>query len=857
MLEDINLKELIERETGEKFNREGFIKCPFHGEKTPSMSIKFFPDKNKYKFKCFGCNAGGDAIDFISKLKNLDYKKAREYLGMPLEKSERELLEDKIKNFIGWELTKYREGQELLGLFTFVDEDNKPIYYKAKFMDHKEGKKKHGYYHLEEDKIKANRGHDEVPYNYYRTLKAIKDEKVIVVVEGEKDANTINSFFKGIEYEATSFKGITENINFAGARIYVCSDTGNAGEQYAWKIYNELFLGALEFKFIKLPGLSALGDNKDVTDWIELGNTKKDLENAFRRSLDLKSKFEMQQNSNGIYKWIWNKKEGEHFKEYITNFKVIEAKRIKFIDDDKEGIKLVLKSNTGETFEKYGYSTVFDDTKSFKNFLGTMDLSFIGDVKVLTELKIWINKYFAIENEEIHGGTKFFKKGEELILITKEGSISKENINPSIKTDSNIASGIKDIERISKKEFQQLRKHLFKFATPEKSISIIGTVINDLTVHQSQEIKNKLHHLLIVGESGSGKSTILDNVIVPLLNMSKNDIKSIGLTSPFGLIRGLSEGNYPMLLEEFKPSSLDRFKILKLSEILRNAYDRTSVSKGNRSLETVEFKLDRPIILVGEESYPNSEKALIERSCIVYLSKNERTEANTKSMEWIIDNQDLLQKLGRSIVDVVLRLSVEEYSEMRKIAANKINELSNRVLTTAINIHCGMQIINKVAKQLGEKEIKGFEQHLIDNIKTEVLEGAEEVNSVVEKMLITFNQMIEDSRVAYPKSVFDQKNSKVYIKTSEMINLIYEHVQRFGADVIPLKLKDFRKQAKKAGYIIAENTPQKMKQPDSTQKTVRMDEYNADKLRDLKLFEIVEPLGLVEIDIPDGEAMPF
>lgn len=486
-----------------------------------------------------------------------------------------------------------------------------------------------------------------------------------------------------------------------------------------------------------------------------------------------------------------------------------------------------------------------------------MDLSFIGDVKVLTELKIWINKYFAIENEEIHGGTKFFKKGEELILITKEGSISNENINPSIKTDSNIASGIKDIERISKKEFQQLRKHLFKFATPEKSISIIGTVINDLTVHQSQEIKNKLHHLLIVGESGSGKSTILDNVIVPLLNMSKNDIKSIGLTSPFGLIRGLSEGNYPMLLEEFKPSSLDRFKILKLSEILRNAYDRTSVSKGNRSLETVEFKLDRPIILVGEESYPNSEKALIERSCIVYLSKNERTEANTKSMEWIIDNQDLLQKLGRSIVDVVLRLSVEEYSEMRKIAANKINELSNRVLTTAINIHCGMQIINKVAKQLGEKEIKGFEQHLIDNIKTEVLEGAKEVNSVVEKMLITFNQMIEDSRVAYPKSVFDQKNSKVYIKTSEMINLIYEHVQRFGADVIPLKLKDFRKQAKKAGYIIAENTPQKMKQPDGAQKTVRMDEYNADKLRDLKLFEIVEPLGLVEIDIPDGEAMPF
>lgn len=48
-------------------------------------------------------------------------------------------------------------------------------------------------------------------------------------------------------------------------------------------------------------------------------------------------------------------------------------------------------------------------------------------------------------------------------------------------------------------------------------------------------------------------------------------------------------------------------------------------------------------------------------------------------MEWILDNQDLLQKLGRSIIDVILRLRVEDYSEMRRVASDKINELSNRV----------------------------------------------------------------------------------------------------------------------------------------------------------------------------------
>jgi len=857
-LTDLRLKELVERETGEKFNREGFIKCPFHNEKTPSLSVKFYPDKNKEKFKCFGCDASGDVIDFISKYKDLDYPKAREYLGIPLEKTETELLEEKVKDFINWELTKYREGQELLGIFTFVDEKNKPLYYKAKFMDHKDGKKKHGYYHLEEEKVKANRGHDEIPYNYYRTLKAINDGKVIIIVEGEKDANTINSLFKGYDYEATSFKGITDKINFSDARIYVCSDTGKAGEQYAWKIYNELFLGAAEFKFIKLPGLSSLGDNKDVTDWIEQGHTKRDLENSFYRSLDLKSKHEMQQSLNGVYRWRYDKNLEKDYKDYITNFKVLEAKRIKYMDDDAEGIKLILKSNTGETFEKYGYSTVFDDVKSFKNFLGTMDLSFIGDVKVLTELKIWINKFFAVENEEIYGGTKFLEKDGEIIFITKEGAISTKGLDATIKADSNIAGSINSVERISKEEFKLLRKNIFKFATSEKTISIIGTLINNLAVCQAKASGSKLHHLLIVGESGSGKSTILENVIATILNASKNDIKSIGLTSAFGLIKSLSEGNYPLLLEEFKPSSLDRYKILKISEILRNAYDGTSVSKGNRNLKTVEFKLDRPLILVGEESYPNDEKALIERSCIVYLSRNERTEEHSKAMEWLTANREIIQKFGRSIIDTILNLTVEEYIEMRNIAATKIDGLANRTLNTAINIHCGMQIINRLAVALGEKELKGFEEPLINNIKNEVLDGAEEVNSTVEKMLVVFNQMIEDSRVAYPESVFTERSGKVYIKTSEMINLIYEHTQRFGTDIIPLKLKDFKKQAKKSAYILNEGLPMLVKEVNNPKgKTKRMDEYDTDKLRELKLFEIVEPIFEVACQYEEGESIPF
>ena len=37
--------------------------CPFHSEKTPSMSVV----PSKEFFYCFGCGTGGDSIEFVKK----------------------------------------------------------------------------------------------------------------------------------------------------------------------------------------------------------------------------------------------------------------------------------------------------------------------------------------------------------------------------------------------------------------------------------------------------------------------------------------------------------------------------------------------------------------------------------------------------------------------------------------------------------------------------------------------------------------------------------------------------------------------------------------------------------------------
>lgn len=66
VLERASTKNILEF-YGVQFNSRNFALCPFHPEKTPSLSYN--PKTDKYK--CFSCGKGGDGINFV-----------REYFGL-------------------------------------------------------------------------------------------------------------------------------------------------------------------------------------------------------------------------------------------------------------------------------------------------------------------------------------------------------------------------------------------------------------------------------------------------------------------------------------------------------------------------------------------------------------------------------------------------------------------------------------------------------------------------------------------------------------------------------------------------------------------------------------------------------
>lgn len=54
---------------GLKVNRNGMACCPFHNDKTPSMKLD-------HRYHCFGCQADGDVIDYVSNLYGLGKRDA-------------------------------------------------------------------------------------------------------------------------------------------------------------------------------------------------------------------------------------------------------------------------------------------------------------------------------------------------------------------------------------------------------------------------------------------------------------------------------------------------------------------------------------------------------------------------------------------------------------------------------------------------------------------------------------------------------------------------------------------------------------------------------------------------------------
>jgi hypothetical protein len=118
-------------------------------------------------------------------------------------------------------------------------------------------------------------------------LPELQGHFTVIIVEGPKDADALRGLWPGIPVTtnpcgAGKWTGEhTDQLSSAGVReVIILQDNDEPGERHAVNVAKACAAAGLTVKMPALPGLGPLTDKggKDVSDWLEMGHTKDELE---------------------------------------------------------------------------------------------------------------------------------------------------------------------------------------------------------------------------------------------------------------------------------------------------------------------------------------------------------------------------------------------------------------------------------------------------------------------------------------------------------------------------------------------------------------------------------------------------
>lgn len=113
-----------------------------------------------------------------------------------------------------------------------------------------------------------------VPYRLPELLKAIEQEQVVFIAEGEKDCDNLAALGLTATCNhggAGKWKANHSKWFKAGVRVVILPDNDDPGREHAQKVARQLYDKGCKVKIIELPGLPEKGD---VSDWFKNGGTR-------------------------------------------------------------------------------------------------------------------------------------------------------------------------------------------------------------------------------------------------------------------------------------------------------------------------------------------------------------------------------------------------------------------------------------------------------------------------------------------------------------------------------------------------------------------------------------------------------
>lgn len=455
-----------------------------------------------------------------------------------------------------------------------------------------------------------------------------------------------------------------------------------------------------------------------------------------------------------------------------------------------------------------------NNKNDFMRLLQHPSFSFSGSLNDLQEIKKILSNqaYETVRGVSFIG---FHEVNKERVFITQDRAINKDfesvegiTVNEELQI---INTDILNQESISKEELELLSNHLFKF----NNLDITASLISILPVFMMKPLlmkKNiKTPHLVIYGEAGAGKSQTIESILMPFYSLDKENILSCSNITQFSLLKSLSNTNaLPVILEEYKPSFLAEHQVRLISDNLRNTYDCHNATRGTKSQKIINYPMVAPVVLIGEEG--QEETAIKERSVILNFNKQSRI-GKEKHFNFLKGHKRLVQKLGRSILNNILKADIDILIGRRlDLLENFLSEdiTEDRVKENIGNMLLGFDLILDIFRDLGlnfekETEIKVTDviESINKNVFREVLDENKVTKSVIDNTIELFSSMADIGKAGYNYDFTIVNNDELALSITSLYPKLTKFVREYDVSTeILTSSRQFTRQLKNTEYFM-------------------------------------------------------
>ena len=459
----------------------------------------------------------------------------------------------------------------------------------------------------------------------------------------------------------------------------------------------------------------------------------------------------------------------------LTNFVVHPLEMI--VAEDETQMTCDAVTMYGETFRLTFMTSDFASAQKFKAVLNrrTISLSYMGSDGDLEILK----SYLAGLEWQVRYGVKALglheRDGRWVFVDKQKAVMAGGEIVPDmvqLEKYASIATELPGHASITQAQLADIGQTLLDYNEAAKTVTVLAWSAGCFVKEILRSLDIKYPHLFLIGEAGSGKSTTMERVILPLFGRKK--VIAAPQITAFTLLKDAASSNlFPQVLDEFKPSKIDRVRLPILYNHFRDSYDGHEGVRGRADQSQVSYMLLAPLAVAGEESpdEPSVRERILE---LLFSKKDLKNPASRLAIGKLSMNKDTLTALGRGLLDTVLTVNTATVKQWFEESASMFRTtLPSRVVNNLTCCMTGLKLLEALCNRLGlawgqvfSISLDACAKYLDYGVTHYLLDGGDANKSVIELSLEVIDRMgltndecrmLEDGNIAiHFRSAYDR-----------------------------------------------------------------------------------------------------